>query len=251
MTVLITGAANGLGAALTRQAVARGEAVIGIDRAFDTLSNFTEANPLKISADLADLDSLASLVMVATASGPLSTVIFNAAVSATGHFEDIPGDAHQRLIDINLTAPLLMTHELLQADRLKRGATLVFIASLSVQVGYPGAASYAASKAAIANYAASLRKAMRPQGIHVLTVYPGPMQTMQASRHAPRGAREEARMTADDVATLIWRAIAKRKPELVPGDYNRLFALAGKIAPRLMTRTMRKIIYDKLDHPVY
>lgn len=251
MSVLITGAANGLGAALTRDAVARGLSVIGIDRAFDTLANFTESNPLKISADLADLEGLAPLMAVATAAGPLSCVIFNAAVSATGRFEDIPADAHQRLIDINLTAPLLMTRALLQAERLEPGATLVFIASLSVQVGYPGAVSYAASKAALSNYAASLRKALRPRGMSVLIVYPGPMQTMQASRHAPKGAREEARMSADEVASAIWQAVERRKSTLIPGNANRFFALAGRIAPGPMTRIMRKIIYDKLERPVY
>lgn len=250
MSILITGAASGLGAALARDAAGRKEQIIGIDRAWRE----EEPGPdslVRIRADLSDIAALTPLAQVIGASGPFSTVIHNAAVSASGPFETIPAAAHQKLIDINVTAPLLLTQNLLNARAIAKGGTIVFIASLSVQVGYPGAASYAASKAALANYAKSLRKALRADGIGVLTVYPGPLRTEQARRHAPKGADAEKRMTAQQASQLIWNAIDNGAEELVPGTANRLFAIAGKLAPGLLRKAMRKIVYEKLDGPVY
>lgn len=251
MSVLITGTAKGLGAALSKQAKKRGHSVAGIDYKWDNNEKVSSDDDLYINADLSDIKALPSLAKVICTSAPFKAVFHNAAVSASGPFEDIPAKAHQRLIDINVTTPLLLTQFLLQKGALERGSTFIFIASLSVQVGYPGAASYAASKAIIANYANSLRKSLKSEGINVLVVYPGPMKTDQAARHAPKDADSEKRRSADDVAHLIWQAIDKGKKELIPGSTNRLFAMAGKLMPGLLNRAMRKIIYDKLDGSVY
>lgn len=246
MTALITGAASGLGASLADLAKGRGLEVVGLDYNWE---DGTEA--LQVTADLSDLEAIAALAPVLAAKGPYSLIIHNAAVSASGRFEDIPAHAYDRLIDINLSAPLLLTKKLLAEGAIEAGGTLVFIASLSVFVGYPGAASYAASKAALSNYAKSLRKALKADGINVLVVYPGPMKTEQARRHAPKGAKAEARMDADQVAAQIFSAIDKRKKSLVPGMANKIFAVLGRMAPKTMRRIMKKIIYDKLDDPVY
>ena len=251
MSVLITGAANGLGAALSKQAIERAHTVTGIDVNWPADDEAPNNKLLQIKANLSDMKAVLGLTNVIAAQAPYEAVFHNAAISASGRFEDIPASAHQRLIDINVTAPLILTQQLLQQGSLKRGSTFIFIASLSVQVGYPGAASYAASKAAIANYAKSLRKALKRDGIHVLVVYPGPIKTEQAARHAPKGADSETRMDAEEVARLIWKAVDTKKKHLIPGTPNRLFGLAGTLMPRLLNRVMRKIIYDKLDGSVY
>ena len=246
MSVLITGAANGLGASIVSFAKERGHAVVGLDYQWAD-----ETQNLEITADLSEPRSIAKLVPVLSAKGPYDVVVHNAAVSATGKFEEIPATAHERLIDINVTSPLLLTKKLLADGAIKRGGTFVFIASLSVYVGYPGAASYATSKMAISNYAKSLRKALKGDGINVLVVYPGPMKTEQASRHAPKGADAEKRMNSDEVAQQIFSAIDGRKSSLVPGAANKIFAKLGALMPRTMRALMKKIIYDKLDGSVY
>lgn len=246
MSVLITGAANGLGASLASFAAEQGHAVVGLDYRWDE-----PTQALQITADLSEPEAIAALAPVLSAKGPYDIVVHNAAVSATGKFEEIPANAHERLIDINVTSPLLLTKKLLADRAVKQGGTIVFIASLSVYVGYPGAASYAASKMAISNYAKSLRKAVKGEGINVLVVYPGPMKTEQASRHAPKGADAEKRMNSDDVALQIYSAIERRKSSLVPGVLNKIFAKIGALLPSPMRLLMKKIIYDKLDGPIY
>lgn len=251
MTVMITGAANGLGAALAKAVTASSTPVIAIDKSWPKKPGDIASQNIRIDADLSKIDALPALARKIASSGPCSLIIHNAAVSATGSFETIPPAAHQSLIDINVTAPLILTQQLLNENAIKSGGTFVFIASLSVQVGYPGAASYAASKAAIANFAQSLKKALRKQEINVLTVYPGPINTDQARRHAPPGADASKRMSADRVADQILKAVKDRRQTLIPGTANRAAALVARLAPSLLDKMMKKIIYDKLDRSIY
>ncbi len=258
MSVIITGAASGLGAALTNEFLEKQQKVIGLDRFWPEVSEESESltkpeqgNLIKIAADLANHETFPALIETLTNHEPVEALIHNAAISATGPFEAIPASSHQQLIDVNFTAPLLLTKRLIATGALKKGSSIVFIASLSVHVGYPGALSYAASKAGLANYAKSLRKALKKDGIHVMTVYPGPMKTAQASRHAPNDAKEESRMPPQNAAQAILTAMKKKKSSFIPGTTNKVFALAGKAAPSLLDKAMRKIIYDKLEKPVY
>ena len=249
MTHLITGAGMGLGKALAQQALEKGEHVVGID--VNWPDDYASDQFVKVDADLSNLDALDTFKNVVLANAPFSSVVFNAAVSATGPFELIPAGAHGKLMDINFTSPALMAGYLIKHNLIEKGGTLIFIASLSVQIGYPGAASYAASKAALASLANSLRKTLRTQSINVMTVYPGPMRTDQANRHAPKGAKPEDRMTPEEVAKIIVDAEKSGKTHVVPGDKNPLFALMGRLLPGVTRSKMKKVIYDKLDRITY
>jgi short-subunit dehydrogenase len=127
-----------------------------------------------------------------------------------------------------------------------RGGGIVFLASLSVFTGYPGALGYAASKDGLAAYARSLRAALRKRRINVLTVFPGPTRTAHARRYSPNNANEARRMPPEQLAALIAAAVAARRPRLIPGLPNRIFALLGRTLPRLTEFAMRKTIYDRL-----
>lgn len=139
-----------------------------------------------------------------------------------------------------------MTPALLQARKIAQGGSLVFISSLSHFTGYPGAAVYAASKDGIASYARSLRAGLARQQIHVLTVFPGPTRTAHARRYSPDNSRENRRMLPAVLADQILQAVQARQSILIPGLGNKLTALAGRLAPRLMEQVMRRVILDKL-----
>lgn len=249
MNVLVTGAASGLGEALARRAQARSRHVIGLDRAWPE-GDRPDDKIIRLTRDLADLkpeDPITDILEHA----PYVTVILNAAISATGPFETIPEEVHRRVTDVNLTAPVLIIKRLLEANALPPGASIVLVSSLSVRTGYPGAASYAASKAALASLGTSMRRLLKWEGIHVMTVFPGPMRTAQAERHAPPDAKAESRMDPDAVARNLYFQLDRRFAEFVPGTQNQLVSASAKLAPGLFDRIMRKIIYDKLDRSVY
>lgn len=252
MKALITGAADGIGRALSFACGRADYDIVGIDideaRARQTAADLDAAGIFNrfLQADLADGVQVANLVAQLSLHGPYDLVIHNAGISAVGRFAEIDPARQQAVIDINLTAPMLLTAGLLAHRQISANGTLVFISSLSHFAGYPGAAVYAATKDGIASYARSLRVGLAPQHVHVLTVFPGPTRTAHARRYSPDNSREHKRMSPEELASQILRAIQRRQWTLIPGIGNRLFALAGRIAPRLTEAVMRKTLYEKL-----
>ncbi len=253
MRVLVTGAANGLGFALTRTLLDTGHEVVAVDIDTGPLDGLTARGQGACVPRLADLSSESSVqrLLEVLRDESFDLVILNAGISATGAFEEIPVSAYERLVAINLKAPITLASSLVRTEVLKRGGKVVFISSLSHAMGYPGAAVYAATKSGLALYAKGVRKPFAKKGVGVLTVFPGPIRTDHAERHAPVGAKASKRMVPDKLAKIILKAARGRKRELYPGMVASLAATFGNFAPDIATRMMRKAIFDKLDGPVY
>lgn len=253
MKALVTGAASGLGKSLAQQLLVEGHSVIGIDRDMAALNAMAAENRVfaPFFADLSDLPLLETQLPQIAGMGPFDLVVLNAGISATGKFEAIPALAHQKLMAVNTLAPMMMAAALMRQQAFEANASLVFVASLSCFTGYPGAASYAASKDALAIYAKSIAKPFRQKGVRVTTAYPGPIRTPHAARHAPAGSGDKARMDPDRLALIILAAARSDKRTVLPGMVAKLTAVAGSLAPRLMTGIMRKVLFEKLDREVW
>lgn len=238
MKVLITGGASGLGAALARLCRDRGDTVHILDAVAGD-------GPLWHRHDMADTDPAAWLRLAEwlAAHGPFDLVLLSAGISATGRFEAIPLSDHQKVTAVNLAGVIRLVH-LMEDNALAPGARLVFVASLSCFTGYPGAASYAASKDGLAAFARSLRKPMRKRGVRVQLVCPGPMDTPHATRYAPERSDAKGRLAPDRAARAILRA---RGFAIIPGAGPKLAAFAGRLAPQTMTRLMGRVLFSKLD----
>jgi short-subunit dehydrogenase len=242
MRVLLTGAASGLGAALLRACMAREDQVCALDRA--PCPDGVRVD--WVQTDLGAVTDWAALGAELAEKGPFDLVILNAGISATGPFETITLDRHRAVSRVNLHAPLQITAQLVQAGSLAQGGRLVLVASLSCFTGYPGAASYAASKDGLAAFAASICKPVwRDHRIAVQLVCPGPMDTPHATEHAPEGADASRRMSPAKVAQAILTAPARRKV-ILPGMGAKLAAAAGRIAPQTLTRIMGRVLFAKL-----
>lgn len=223
-------------------------AAIDIDRerAAKTESELTDlgADVEFIIADLSkpgDLnDVLATLV---SSVKQFDVCIHNAGINVVGQFSRTNMANQQRVIDLNMQTPLLMTAGLLARSVMVRGGSFVFISSSS---SYPGAAVYAATKHGIASYAGSLRAVSEQTGVNVLTAYPGPTRTRHARKHSPDNRREHKRMSPDILANRIFSAEQKGRPILYPGVNSQLTALLGTLLPQLTEKVMRITVYDKM-----
>lgn len=254
MRVLVTGAVEGLGRALCDRLLEDGHFVLAIDHNIDGLQQLKQQWGEIVSimqVDLSDRADVDVMLKDLNAIAPFDRAILNAGISATGKFEDIPTPAYQNLLRINTEAPMVMASFLARSGLVGNGGSIAFISSLSHMTGYPGASVYCASKDAIAIYAKSIRAAYAKKGINVLTVFPGPVRTGHAERHAPVGADATKRMAPGELAKRILAALDKRQAVLYPGATAVITRIAGSLLPGSMSRLMRRIIFEKLDHTTF
>ncbi len=243
---LITGAAMGLGKAMADQLVDEGWQVVTVDRELISSGKTTH-----MVCDLSDHKAVDALLKQMTVGTRFDLVVMNAAISASGKFEAMPLTAYEKLIALNVETPMIMASQLAATRMFSKQSHLVFISSLSHYTGYPGASVYGASKDAIAVYAKSIRKPFAKIGVSVSCVFPGPLKTAQADRHAPKGANAEKRMSPEEASKRILKDVQAKKHLVFPGGGPKVFALFGKFLPSIADRAMRKIIYEKLDKDVY
>ncbi|MCS6828573.1 MAG: SDR family NAD(P)-dependent oxidoreductase [Caldilinea sp.] len=249
---VITGAAEGIGYALAAELGAHDYVITGVDvnaaRATEARQILTEQGVHLhfLLGDLGEKSDLERLISALVAGPPIDLLVHNAGINCVGAFASSDLRQQQRVLDVNLRAPLQLTTALLRTEKLAAGGGIIFISSLSHFVGYPGAAVYAAGKDALASYARSLSVALASQRIHVMVVYPGPTRTAHARRYSPDNRREARRMAPEQLAAIIRRAYERRRCSVIPGFGNRLAALLGRWLPGLTEWTMRKTLFDRL-----
>jgi short-subunit dehydrogenase len=247
---LVTGGSAGLGAACVRWLRAHDFHVVSLDRnpapSGDT-GQIGDSSPSHyLHCDLSDRAQLDAALGGMIAEGPFDLVVLNAGISATGRFEAIGLASHLDVLRVNTEAPMVIAARLLQAQALRPGAAMVFVSSLSHFTGYPGAASYAASKDALAVFARGMRKVAKARGVSITVAFPGPLRTHHAEQHAPKGSDANKRMDPDKAAHAILTAALAGRKTVVPGLPNRIFAILGRIAPKPVTALMHWLIYKRL-----
>lgn len=253
-TALVTGGANGLGRAFVQALFTDGYEVHVVDIDEDGLSQLhreVSGDVQTYLLDLSDRDAVVACIKQLANNRSFDRVILNAGISATGNFEKIPMAAHRKLMETNLLAPLLLVNGLLASQSVAEGGQITFISSLSHLTGYPGAASYAASKDGLAIYAKSLAKALKKTSISVHCAFPGPIRTEHARRHAPKDTDETKRADPDRVAAAILRKANSGRFAIYPDFRSRSIAAVGKLFPDMLSNSMRKLIFEKLEDEVY
>ncbi len=174
-SVLVTGANRGIGLAITRHLSARGWDVYATARsegALAELGTVPGVHPTRLDiTDRASLDALAAQLPA-----KLDGVVNNAGIIVNGPVEGLTLDDLSRQLDVNVTAQIGVTHAVLPRIRAAKGR-IVFISSVSGLIATPGTGAYNASKFALEALADALRMELRPWGIRVSLVEPGPIRT--------------------------------------------------------------------------
>ena len=248
MKFLITGAVEGLGRALSNRLLTDGHSVIAVDNngpGLATLKQDWGEQILAMQIDLSDRAALPAMLADLEQGAPIDGAIFNAGISATGHFEKIPTLAQLKLLRVNTEAPMIMSSHLMRKNKLTKDGSMTFISSLSHATGYPGASTYCASKDAIAVYAKSIGPACAKRGVNVLTIFPGPVRTSHAERHAPKGANATKRMAPEELADRILLASERKQRVLYPGPVGQNYPNRRQIISRLHVTDDRSVDFLK------
>jgi short-subunit dehydrogenase len=238
---LVTGASSGIGRAVAQRLAAAGARVLAHGRDKVALDQL-DATPLV--ADLAEPGAGAALARAALdAAGRVDIVVANAGVGWAGPFGAMPPGMTEKLIAVNLTAPIELTRALLPAAGDGGPGSLIYVTSIAGRMGVAGEAVYSATKAGLDSFAESLRFEMYGRPIRVGVVVPGVVETAFFERRGRPYARRSPRpipaaRVADRIVGMIGRGDAEayapawlRMPVAVrgtlPGLYRRLGARFG------------------------
>lgn len=209
--ILITGASRGIGRALAIRLADEGSTLYlhGRDRAaLEETAELVRNSGGKTEAIVADLskDNDIAALADAVSGGPLDVLVNNAGVAFVKPLEELTADEWRTTMDVNVTAPFLLTQRLLPAMR--SGSTIVNVLSIAAVNGFPTWTSYCASKFALDGFSRALREELRPRGIRVVTVTPAATNTEIWDTIAGNFAREKM-LRPEEVAEAIAFAISR------------------------------------------
>lgn len=230
--VLVTGASSGLGEAMARHYASQGYAVTLAARReglLEEIAQSLEVETFVRPSDLSELEQCAALIGEAEAAlGPIDVLINNAGVQYVEPTLGVTPERGERLLTIDLLAPLRLIHHVLPGMIERGEGHIVNIASMAGLIFTPGMCHYNAAKAGLAAASESLRAEIHDSGVHVLTVYPGPVASDMET-----AAREQFKQsslvdslptgTPEGLSTLVFDAMIKRKPRVV---YPKVYGLS-------------------------
>jgi NAD(P)-dependent dehydrogenase (short-subunit alcohol dehydrogenase family) len=174
-SVLITGAARGIGAELARRAAARGArvALVGLEpELLAALADELGPGHLWVEADVTDPDALAAAVRrTVDTFGGLDAVVANAGLAPLTTVATSSARTLARTIEVNLTGAMLTAHAALPAITERRGHILL-ISSAAAFTVLPGMSAYCASKAGLERFGDALRLEVAHKGVTVASAHP-------------------------------------------------------------------------------
>lgn len=170
--ILVTGAASGIGRAIGQRFAEEGARVALLDR--DPIADASVA----IRCDLLDQDAIAPAVeRAAAALGGLDGVVSCAGADLMRPLSEMTIDEWQRVIGVNLTAPMLVCRAALPALRAAGHGTIVAVASGAALRPLPNRTAYCAAKAGVVMFCKSLAIELSPGNIRVNAICPGIVDT--------------------------------------------------------------------------
>jgi len=191
-TILITGAASGIGQATAAKALIEGARVVGVDLGGDGMPDGVEP----VLGDVTDDDTIGRAI---AAAGPIDGVATIAGVSSSGRAIDaIDSELWDRVFAVNVKATWRWTVAALPAMRAQGGGSVVAIASQLAFGGGRFNAAYIASKGAVVSLVKTAAFELAPDNIRVNAVAPGAIDTPMLNRSLsraenPAAAREYSR----------------------------------------------------------
>ncbi len=178
-TALVTGGAGGIGARICVDLAELGATVIvadiNIDAATRVAGQLNGGRAAKV--DLSDSESIQEFAADLSESGPVDILVNNAGWDRVGPFVDSSPSDWDRLIAINLRAPIHLTHSLLPGMMQSNWGRVVFVSSDAARVGSTGEAVYGACKAGIIGFSKTIARESARFAVTSNVVCPGPSDT--------------------------------------------------------------------------
>jgi 3-oxoacyl-[acyl-carrier protein] reductase len=213
-TALVTGATQGIGRA-TAFALGRAGFRVGVcartAAKVDALVRELEGEGLSAAGAAADVSDPAQVDRAVTrivgALGEVGVLVNNAGVLIARPFAELTLADWDATMATNLRGLFVVTSAVLPAMRRRREGTVVNVASLAGRNGFVGGAAYAASKHGVLGFSRSLLLEVRKEGIRVVTICPGSVDTEMLHEQPLLQANPQRILQPEDVADAILHAV--------------------------------------------
>ena len=213
-TAFVTGATQGIGRA-TAFALGRAGYRVGVcartASKVEAIVSELRAEGIEAAgaaADVADPEQVQRAVaLVVEQLGEIGVLVNNAGVLIARPFEELTLEDWDVTMATNLRSLYLVTREVLPGMRRRREGTIVNVASLAGRNGFAGGTAYTASKHAVLGFARSLMLEVRKEGVRVVTVCPGSVDTGMLVDQPMLTPNRERILQPEDVADAILHAV--------------------------------------------
>jgi NADP-dependent 3-hydroxy acid dehydrogenase YdfG len=205
--VAITGGARGIGRVTAELLVAQGMRVAIGDVDFSAAEQTSRelgTSTVALAVDVTDRHSFVTFLDEAERElGPIDVLINNAGIMPLGTFVEEDDDTARRIIDINVHGVINGLKTVLPGMIMRRKGHVINIASQAGKYGFPGGATYCASKAAVINLSRAVRKELRGSGVELSVISPVAVNTELGLGLAEPRQRQFRKIEPQDVAQAI------------------------------------------------
>ncbi len=238
---LITGASAGLGVEFARQLSRRGYALVLAARRKERLDALAEdlGDARAIAIDLSKGGSAAKLIADLQSHGEtVDLLVNNAGFGLIGRFAELDGDREREMIDLNVGTLTDLCRAVAPGMIERRAGGIINVASTAAFQPGPKMAVYFATKAFVLSLSEALHEELKPHGIKVSCLCPGPTRT-EFGDVAGFGGNvmfDRLAMTAEEVVEAGLDGLDRNKAVVVPGLVNKIGATSTRFAPRSVVR---------------
>jgi short-subunit dehydrogenase len=207
----------------------------------------SELGARALACDLSRRDDVERLVEETAADG-VDVLVANAAMPASGLLTELTLEQVDRMLEVNLRAPVALAHAIVPQMISRGRGHIVFISSIAGKTAAPASSIYSATKFGIRGFALGLRQDLRPHGVGVSTVFPGFIS--DAGMYADTGIKLPPGVgtrTPEDVAAAVIRSIERNRAEIdVAPPTVRVGTTLAALAPQTAAAVTRRFGSEQL-----
>ncbi|KAI2680243.1 SDR family oxidoreductase [Pseudomonas sp. TNT3] len=243
--VVLTGASGGIGLAIAEALCARGARVLAVARHRESLEPLLTRYPQHlcwVGADLTFRSDRCKVLSAAEEIGGINLLINAAGVNHFALLDQLDDSEINAMLAVNISVPICLTKMFLPMLKQAESAMVVNVGSTYGSIGYPGYASYCATKFAVRGFSEALRRELADTRVGVLYVAPRATRTSMNSP-AAQALNDALKSNVDDpqtVASAVIHAIASDHRNVYLGWPERFFVRLNNLLPNLVDRSLRK-----------
>jgi short-subunit dehydrogenase len=238
---LITGASAGLGVEFARQLSARGHRLVLVARRKERLDALARevGNARAIAADLSKANAAAKLMGDLEAAGEqVEILVNNAGFGLIGQFAELDAKRERKMIDLNVGALTDLCRAVAPQMIARQSGGILNVASTAAFQPGPKMAVYFASKAFVLSLSEALHEELKPHGVRVTCLCPGPTRTEfgDVAGFGGNGMFDRVAMESPEVVKAGLDGLDKNRAVVVTGLVNKIGAASTRFAPRSVVR---------------